>query len=229
MTTVRAIFIPVQFQDQEMSLPVEVLEQRVSDAQRYWADQYADGKLFTFELAPLVTLSKSIAYYGANYTDRKDVLITEAAKSACNSVNDFVDFSSYDLVGLICAGVGESYTGESDGIWPQYINLSDFSSQFFLDGRTINDICITCESTGITELCHEFGHYLGLPDFYDIGFAAVFAYSAAHAFFRLHQRMTAPVDGDGLPGAGLQAHAAGGADGFFGNSKFFHGIILSSL
>ncbi|MBQ5583062.1 MAG: hypothetical protein IIU68_06935 [Bacteroidales bacterium] len=194
----RAIFIPVQFQDQEMNLPVEVLEQRVSDAQQYWADQYADGNLFTFELAPLVTLSKSIVYYGANYTDRKDVLITEAAKSACNSVNDFVDFSSYDLVGLICAGVGESYTGESDGIWPQYIKLSDFSSQFFLDGRTINDICITCESTGIIELCHEFGHYLGLPDFYDTdaeasgGLSAGLKYSALMDYFPKNPQQYSP-------------------------------------
>lgn len=166
----------MQFSDREMTLSNDVIEQRVDLSQQYWSSQYSKEKEFTFDIAPLVTLSKSRSFYANNYTNRKDVMMSEAVKSACIAVDDQVNFSDYDLVFLICAGTSEAFSGLASDIWPQYLKLSDFSSQFYIDGRTINDACISCEYVtidgvlmdgGIQELCHEFGHFLGLPDLYD--------------------------------------------------------------
>lgn len=176
LASIRAIFIPVQFPDKEMTISEEVIEQRVELSRQYWSSQYSDAEKFTFDIAPLVTLNKSRAFYSANYTDRKDVMIVSAIEYLCAELNDHVDFSKYDLVFLICAGVSEAFSGVSSDIWPQYMKLSDYSAQFYMDGVVIDDVCISCEyakfddqlvDAGIQELCHEFGHYLGLPDLYD--------------------------------------------------------------
>ena len=106
--------------------------------------------------------------------------------NALNKLNDAVDFSKYDtdgdgyidMVYFLVAGYSAAFGGNSSNyLWP---HKSQFSSYIPLkyDGKTLKTYACSCELygvegypgvtvEGIGTMCHEFGHVLGLPDFYD--------------------------------------------------------------
>ena len=79
----RMVVLPVQFEDRELATARAQQEELVQQAQAYFDRQFAgSGTSFRFDLAPAVTLSRSAAWYGVNYPDRKDVRIAEAVREA---------------------------------------------------------------------------------------------------------------------------------------------------
>lgn len=134
----------------------------------------AEGMSFEFELGPGVTLGHPMAYYGANYSDRKDIRIQDAVREACNKLKDEIDFAAYDNDGdgavdnvfLLVAGPGEQESGDENDIWPQCNRLSANGGVLTIKGKRIDAFAVSPEgAAGI--FCHEFGHVLGMPDFYD--------------------------------------------------------------
>lgn len=136
-----------------------------------------------FDVAGPIVLPQNRAYYGANTssTSGSDNLtrVQEMIKDACNKVDPFVDFTKYvseaqpnkiDFVFVIFAGSGENYTGgDPDAVWPKRSTVS-----LTLDGKTLNDFACSDEidgysgkRNGIGTFCHEFGHVIGFPDYYD--------------------------------------------------------------
>lgn len=128
-------------------------------------------------------LSGSMASYGRNRRG-SDVdpraMVGEAVDLA---EADGVDFSQYDNDGngyvdgimVIHAGYGEEYGGvTSDAIWSHRWDLGD--EPRYYDGVTITDYTTVPELggnsgstiSGIGISAHEFGHNLGLPDYYDV-------------------------------------------------------------
>ena len=171
-----------------------------SSVQQYFKDQSNGKYDPDFEVFGIYTLSQNRQYYGGNDSGGNDkglgAMVTEACQMAAA---DGVSFSPFDtnndnycdVVIVIYAGVGEaqaSYTVPS-AIWPCNWNLQS-TSYYGLGGSGafrpngsgpyVNNFAVFNEvhgsndngSTidGIGTFCHEFGHCLGLPDFYDTNY-----------------------------------------------------------
>ena len=140
-----------------------------------------------FDVYGPVTLDNAMAYYGGNDSDGYDQRPEVAVKEGCQKVDTQfnVDFSLYDndgddvvdLVFMYYAGYGEADGGSDDSIWPHQWELSSANISLTLDGKTIDKYACTNELNSYGALkdkmcaigtaCHEFGHAMGLPDFYD--------------------------------------------------------------
>jgi len=127
------------------------------------------------------TAANNMAYYGGNSggqgTDlRPRELIAEAINLADPTVN-FADFDNdndgtVDGVYVIYAGYGEEGGGGANCIWAHAWNLV---TPLVKDGKTISKYSCSSELSGVSGtittaigvICHEFGHVLGAPDYYD--------------------------------------------------------------
>ena len=174
LSVFRMIVLPVEFQDQAFTSTPAQLEATVRQAEQYFNRQFAGKTTFEFSLAPVTTLAHETAYYGANYSERKDVNLGEAVREACTQQQNEINFAQFDNdsdgavdnVFLLAAGVGEDDGGGESAIWPQQGWLSSAGGTISIRGKRIDRFAVCSEGrTGI--FCHEFGHVLGLPDFYD--------------------------------------------------------------
>lgn len=133
-----------------------------------------------FDVAGPYKVSKTASYYaGSSGFDYAE----EAFYEACQKANNDVDFSNYDLDGdgvvdmvfFYYAGYNQA-EGKANTIWPhQYtFQATDYYNVKF-DGKKLGSYACTSElkgtsgtnMCGIGTACHEFGHAMGLPDFYD--------------------------------------------------------------
>jgi len=160
-----------------------------------------------FEILGPVNLPESRAYYGANvriYGTEVDAQLGTMIYQACNGVADRVDFSDYDndgdgivdVVVVLYAGVGEAQAWRTvpECVWPCQWDMQESfdwgcstTGPFQLNGVTINKYAVFNElegssnsSTtidGVGTFCHEFGHCLGLPDFYPTNGASAYGMS----------------------------------------------------
>lgn len=145
----------------------------------------------TFDVVGIVTLDYGVEHYGGNvnyYGESYDAylldnysLISEAVAKASASVAKGglgVNFSKYNdgngvpLVTVLFAGKGEATEDQTSAnekyIWPCELDVdSYFSSVKFRSFFVGNELYTGGrELMGIGVFCHEFGHALGLPDFY---------------------------------------------------------------
>ncbi len=156
-----------------------------------------------FDVYGPVTLENDLAHYGGNVDgiEGNDKAPEEAVKEACELLDGEVDFSKFDndgdgdvdLVFMYYAGYGEADSDDEDAIWPHQWELTSADIALKLDGKTIDHYACTNElegygtyegkMCGIGTACHEFGHAMGLPDFYDTDYdtngeaAALFDFS----------------------------------------------------
>jgi M6 family metalloprotease-like protein len=133
----------------------------------------------TMDIAGPYTASNTMAYYGANNILGDDVrprqLVTEAVALANPDVNyadyDFDGNGYVDGVFMIFAGYGEETGASADAIWSHAWSITPVS----YDGKTITTYSCSPELRGnsgtglnrIGVICHELGHTLGAPDYYD--------------------------------------------------------------
>jgi M6 family metalloprotease-like protein len=141
-----------------------------------------------FDVYGPVKLSQPMAYYGGNVTvdnDEMDKAPEEAVADGCRGLDEQIDFSMFDndndgqvdLVFMYYAGYGEADSDVEDSIWPHQWELRWAGINLILDGKRINSYACSNELDGygsnkgkmggIGTVCHEFGHAMGLPDFYD--------------------------------------------------------------
>ena len=133
-----------------------------------------------------VTLPQNLSYYGTNDANDNDKYPAQMIVDACAAADAAgLDFTQYDTDGdgyvdnvfVYYAGYNEAEGGAANTIWPHRWSVSDagITSGITFDGKKINDYSCTSElkgtsgtnMCGIGTFCHEFGHVLGLPDFYD--------------------------------------------------------------
>ena len=166
-------------------------------AAQYFKDQSNGLYQPQFDVYGPVTLSKKQSYYGQNDSNGDDKYATDAVIEACILANDEyadLDFANYDwnndgyvdFVYVIYAGKGEADGGATNTIWPHNYSIQSMISwggstytkaQTKLDGKYLDNYAMSQElqgytgaRTGIGVFCHEFGHVIGLPDFYDTNY-----------------------------------------------------------
>lgn len=127
-------------------------------------------------------LSRNTEYYGGNNGDNSSVHAADMVAEACQMAHaSGVNFKDYDTdndgmldnVFIFFAGHNEAEGGGKNTIWPHASNI--YRLEVRLDGVIVGSYACTSEyrgSTGSTRcgvgtFCHEFGHVIGQPDFYD--------------------------------------------------------------
>ena len=138
-----------------------------------------------FDVYGPVKLTHDKAYYGGNNSDGDDQRPEQAVAEACEALDGQVDFANYDndgdgkvdLVFMYYAGYGEADSEDEDAIWPHQWELSYGGIELTLDNMVLDSYACSNElegmgnykdkMCGIGTACHEFGHAMGLPDFYD--------------------------------------------------------------
>ena len=123
--------------------------------------------------------------YRANQGGQRSSQILNAAVSAADADINFADYDRdgngfVDMIYFILAGNGANYGGNDQNLWWPHrsaitngwnyvrkdnVYLWDYASSVELYGYTAYPSTVTLD--GIGTICHEFGHVLGLPDFYD--------------------------------------------------------------
>ena len=168
-------------------------------AAQYFSNQSNGSYHPQFDVYGPVTLQYGYAHYGKDlkgYEAGTDTLAADAVVEACILAHEEynIDFSQYDsdndnfvdFVYLIYAGKGQADGGNSSTIWPHnwevnsaraYGMCSYSYSQCFIGNRRVNNYACSSELSGsalcgIGTLCHEFGHVMGLPDFYDTNYGS---------------------------------------------------------
>ena len=172
-------------------------------AAQYFADQSNGAYRPVFDVFGPVTLSRNLSYYGTDGREEgDDQHATDAVVEACILANEqfdinWADYDSdndgfVDFVYVIHAGYGQADGGAANTIWPHNWEVSSAiqsgyctytRAQATLDGKKLENYAISCELdhfantlTGIGTLCHEFGHVMGLPDWYDTDYGTNYNY-----------------------------------------------------
>lgn len=126
----------------------------------------------TFQVVAKVTLSKTVAHYGSNDNQRGFIEVVNDAMNAATKQGvvwkDYIQQGNgIPLVSVLYAGEGEATGGGEDTLWPCEADVNTTMA-----GVRVNSIFIGNELfhdntlMGMGVFCHEFGHALGLPDFY---------------------------------------------------------------
>lgn len=148
-------------------------------ARDYFSDNSKGVFAPNFVVVGPVSLDQTFNYYGQNINgsdaNPRQMIIDACVKAAALGV----DFSEYDTDGdgfvdnvfVYYAGYNEAEGGGENTIWPHRWRLS---TPYLVGGKKILDYACTSElkgnigatMCGIGTFTHEFGHVLGLPDFY---------------------------------------------------------------
>jgi len=167
--TIQVAFIMAEFEDQDFYDEhdqdyFEDLAFGSSDSMWHYYDEVSGGQL-TIEgdvFGPYTLDGDAVDYSSGTSFVRDSVEIAD----------DDIDFRNYDAVMAIHSGPGGESTGDNDDIWSAHwpsitIDTNDGDYQI----KKITQIPEYEQSSGEREplgvWCHEFGHELGLPDFYD--------------------------------------------------------------
>ena len=181
----KVLVLPVQFQDLEFKYESPDMQSLLTKAKRYFDDQVAGKIDISFELAPIVTVSKGYAYYGEDGLDGLDRRPEEAVQEAVNLLDAQVDFSQVGSLFMLYAGGNPSDgSADDDHIWPHRMSdISITTQEKTFHSYAASSEIISSENTGraiftgIGPFCHEFGHELGLKDMYDTDYEGSGGYS----------------------------------------------------
>lgn len=139
----------------------------------------------SFDVYGPVDLNRDMAYYGENTGDSYDknpfAMPQDAIRAAIEQCG--LDLTQYDNnndgvldnVFFFYAGYSEAEGGPSDALWPHkstgYGNFQGISINTYACASELRGTSGT-RMAGIGTFAHEFGHVLGLPDFYDTDYQA---------------------------------------------------------
>lgn len=154
-------------------------EYHTGSIRKYWNDQSLGKFDPHFDVFDVITLKHDIAYYGQNVGSNKDAQIDYLFKEVVDTASArgyFDDLARYDNDGnkvldciyIVFAGKGENEGAGAGTIWAKCASGRVYNLS---GGYRTNLFMITPELSTYGGPClgvfaHEFGHTLGLPDFY---------------------------------------------------------------
>jgi len=159
---------------------------------KYYSDNSKGSFVPTVDVYGPIKVSRPYSYYGGNDSSGDDKAPQELLQEALNILftqQPDIDLSIYDMdgdkyvdaCGMIYAGYNEAEGGPANTIWPHQWSLSDGVTNRAVTkgGYTVDDYFCTSELSGssgsircgIGTCTHEFGHAIGLPDFYDTAYS----------------------------------------------------------
>ncbi|NIN01455.1 MAG: M6 family metalloprotease domain-containing protein [candidate division Zixibacteria bacterium] len=150
----------------------------------YWENSYQTFELIG-DVAGWFRMPQDYSYYtygesGFGPYPNNAQRMVEDAVNAADSVVNFADYDGdgngfVDALFVVHSGLGAEETGSGWQIWSHRWVTSEY---VFLDGVIVYDYSTEPEiriGTGLVDMgvfCHEFGHVLGLPDFYDYDYSS---------------------------------------------------------
>ncbi|MBN2829731.1 MAG: M6 family metalloprotease domain-containing protein [Candidatus Cloacimonetes bacterium] len=176
---VNLLVIPAQFTDMSMTYNTSTFNNLMNtptNAVGCFKSYYEENSYNTFSITsticPTVTVNGTHAGFGTETQWRN------FAASAIQQANALIDLTNFDNnnnqqiegVIIIHAGQGQETSGNSTDIWSHCANLS---APMNVDGMSISYYAIVGElgsfgmQAGVGVAAHEFGHLLGIPDFYN--------------------------------------------------------------
>jgi len=169
MGNVSVLVIPVYFPDETFSTSTSVLQDRwdseANSVQKYYMENSFNRLNISVEVLSWTLANNTIAYYGDDdYQYPREFDLIDYLVEVWD---DQINFNEYDYFYF-------TYSGEDlpddTHLWPHVWTF--YSGAFVLgDGRLINKIGFVGEESGMGTICHEFGHSLGLMDYYDTSIA----------------------------------------------------------
>lgn len=134
-----------------------------------------------FDVVGPFDLPQNMSFYGGNNSQDDDQNPRQMIIDACKAAEAAgVDFKIYDTdndgildnVFVFYAGYNEAEGGPKETVWPHRWSMSNYNNT--VSGKIIFDYACTSElrgnsgsnMAGIGTFTHEFGHVLGLPDYY---------------------------------------------------------------
>lgn len=151
-------------------------------AKDFYKDQSSDKFQPSFDVYGPVKVSKSWSYYGEQQGNTHDLHPDEAFWEAVTKIDNEVNFADYDndndgyidQIFFYYAGHNQAEGGGVNTIWPHAWSFY-YYQQYTFDNKKLSSYACTSEyrgssgtnMAGIGTFCHEFGHVIGLPDFYD--------------------------------------------------------------
>ena len=155
----------------------------VGSVSEYFNANFSGRASFRFEVSEVLTLGNPVAVYGAPSAASNDADVLQMVKDALvEALACGMDFSVYDNdddgyvdnLTVVFAGYSESEGGPAESIWPHQLALGE-------EDVAVGEVKIasyTCNSelagadgayiAPIGHICHEFSHFLGLADLYDV-------------------------------------------------------------
>lgn len=150
-------------------------------ARDYFIESSFGQFLPQFDVVGPFTLPQNMEYYGKNNSNGDDQNPQKMVIDACAAADaNGVDFTKYDAdnngivdnIFVYYAGYNEAEGAPDNTVWPHRWSLANYNTKF--DSKTIFDYACTSElrgksgsnMCGIGTFAHEFGHVLGLVDYY---------------------------------------------------------------
>lgn len=170
-----------------------------------------------FLVVSLITLPKSYKEYGKNDEDGNDIgvdsLVIDAVKAAMVDGVNFNNFKDNEgnvqLVSIFYAGKGEAtenhdISSNANYIWPCEWDINEDINGIHFNSYFVGNELYTggTQLMGMGVFCHEFGHALGIPDWY----CTNYSYSNDDAFSNWSVMDTGAYVFDGYAPIGYTAY-----------------------
>ena len=160
----------------------------IGSVRDYYIDNSLGQYIPSFDVYGPVTLSQPMDYYSGGHGDMNEYKVYEAISEAYEMLKDQIPIDDYDTDGdgfvdmilFYYPGTNPAEGGLATNIWPHQSNTGGGEAFGDLGTKKFNRYFCTSELRGteksnsmcpIGTTCHEFGHSLGLPDFYDVNYA----------------------------------------------------------